>query len=420
MHAIGGPFEAISFLVCFLNTLSTASIIYWYAALLTRFPILVSLVYLFNGGWAALHAFSKPDCRTGDLVHDICFRAFVPMRQILGYFLSFSKTDSYAIPLSIATIAFVPMQRGWRICTFTGFLAALTPNTAASAAAFAFGSCFSSGFLYFIPFALFLVPRLSSLALRAYPLWREYQMAGAFFAPIVSWWDMLGPLFFGMIPTYRSQALVWVHRMLAYMAVFLLLELFRFGHDQSDNILAICGVAMPFLAVNFMEVVSQLWLSRSRSVAKGVAQSLLGAVFVVGVAGGALGILSLHRKSVGISTVAWDAGEWIRRNVEKGEVIIANAEALVPATVVAGRQIFCGEIGALWRRGANLRFGLQMVRHIERTGQVARSMSQLGVNLMFTRKGTRLEEVAAADPKLIVVYLNEAWTLYRLNGSATV
>jgi hypothetical protein len=417
---LGGSFAEVSFFICFLNTLSSAILIYWVSHFFTRIPILAGLAYLLNGGLAFFHAMFNHHCPTGDLLHTTCFRTTVPIYSTVGYFLSFSKSSSYTIPLALLAIFIVQIhERHARryLYEFAGFFAVLIPSPTASVAAFVFGSCFAPGCFHLIPFSVFLLIKLYLCSFHLCPLWSEYKMAGVFFAPLSVCWDSLGFLFFGMVPLLAISNVVVFHRWAVLVATFVLLQVFRCGGASTDNILAITSVCTPFFAVYFVESLVAVYGMARRAVTKGVVVALIGLVVAIAAGGGIVAIVRLHRVTVGLSASDWNAGEWIRQNIKKTKVVLANAEELVPASAVAGRQTLCGAVRAMWEKGVESGKAMEPVREVERTGRTVEVMERVGVEFLLVRKGTRLEEVAVqeAGTALELAFRNDAWTVFRRN-----
>jgi hypothetical protein len=119
----------------------------------------------------------------------------------------------------------------------------------------------------------------------------------------------------------------------------------------------------------------------------------------------------------GLTAADWNAGEWIRQNIKKNRPVLANAGPLVPATVVEGRQTFCGEERAMWVKGARIAALLAIVREVERTGRAVDVMERVAVQSLVVRKGARLEEVALAEEGLELAFTNDAWTVLRRNNT---
>jgi hypothetical protein len=419
LGALGADYSCASFVVCFMNTLASAVLVYNAAALVTPYPFIGGLCFLFNGGWASFRAFFNKDCTNGDWVHEICFRTPVPMYQTIGHFLSLSKAASYSIPMAIVSLMIAHSGKArtsfWLSHRSAGLLAALIPSPATSAGVFLVASCFPSTLVGFMPFAISILPKLLHIHIRAYPVWREYQMAGVFFSAVTSWWDSYGPMLIAIVfPFFVTHTLAVLHRWAAFVATFLLLEFFRLGSDSFDNILAVTAVCAPIFAALFVETLAFLKQIATDAQTSGIVNVVLAFVVIGFVSGGLISIVaigSVHEQSAG--QLDADCGRWILTHLKRKEVIASDALPLCPATVFAGRQIICGDLRAMWLRDANVTRGLKVVREIERVGNPAEVLDRIGVRYFLLLNGTKLFNVVErAVSDFQVVFSNEKWSLF--------
>ena len=58
-------------------------------------------------------------------------------------------------------------------------------------------------------------------------------------------------------------------------------------------------------------------------------------------------------------------GEWIKKNINRFDLIISDPVKNNPGPLIGGRQILCGDMKILWQADSNVTKSLQYIRQIE-------------------------------------------------------
>lgn len=423
LDSLGCGYIESSVIISFLNILSTIISIFYYSRMFKSDPFIVSLTYLLNSGWSFFRYFyGEYNCKSRDYIHDICGRTYIPWHSLIGFFMIYSKEASFSIPLSLFTCVYLLYNKSKshlksRLYICAGILASLIPSPGVSICTFLLGSCFPSSFGYFMPFSLSIIPKLIGLRITYYPLWREYQMNGVFFAPIVLWFNQFGPTFFSMIfPSSALYSPASLHEFLSNISSFLLMNFFRIGNGHFENIIGIMAVTMPMASVYFVDFLDRLITLAQNPLKKGVTKSLVAFIFVSYVLGGVLVMFSISTNyATFMKTEDFKLANWISNNVKSDELIVADSYSLNPAAVLTGRQILCGDLKVLFYRSSNVTESLKIIRTIERTREIMTSMKLLNGNYFMAKNRSRLDKIAQNRMNnLSLIYNNKIWTVYTI------
>ena len=411
--AMGAGYDAASVFIGWMNCVASAALGYYVFAHVTQFPLYATVCFICNSGWAFFrHAFG--DCPDGDLVRDVCARCPVAWYQTLGYFLCFSKSASYTIPMALVVMLFIQMvsERGAHLYyLLAGVVMVLIPSPGVSIALFIMATCYPSSFRTFGPFCACILFKMIGLRIKSFPIWRECQMQGVFFAPFFFLHDAFGPLSFGLwLWPVAVLSIQHLHRLAVCFAAFIFHAFFRIGNGQEESILAMTSVVLPIVACLFVDAQQDIERSLASPASKGIflgIRIVITSTIILGCA------ISLNRMRIVevLSDDDIELGKWILSNIPRKARILTECHALTPATVIAGRQILCGDVQTLWRGGSNVTAALRIVNELERTKNALDIMNRLKSHFVLSRIGDALSFIAN-ETNLTVLFSNKHWTLY--------
>jgi hypothetical protein len=349
--ALGGSYSEVSIVMCFMNILATTAFLYFIAIDFTSHRFSFVLCVLFHGAWAFFLFFFTSN--QSDLIHNIHSSRTVPFAQLFSHFLSLSKSHSASIPLAILSLGFAEAEDSpANFLVFGGFLAALIPEFLTSFLVFGVGSCFPDCIWTFLPFMVSLLPKFGNLHVQLVPLWREWQMDGIFFSPVLIWVESFGfaflALFYAFFVPQRPHIF---HQFVAKFAGFLFACCMRDGQDYSANAVAIQCVFLPQLTLMFVKLCFNIG-SRYRS------QRLKSALLTVGVFAMGVyvigGFLSLYRTANSEQTFV-DPSAWVIlenhvRAIDPESVVLCRP-MLCRIAAYFGKQIVIGNWTTVWKTG---------------------------------------------------------------------
>ena len=350
--SLGASYGDASIVICFMNTVTAAAMMHLIARKLTSWATICSLLFLFSGSWAGFLYFRAANRMniSNDLVHQ-----FQPTHQsvwyhTLGTMLSMSKSSSFAVAGALLAIVWAPSP-------LAGLFGALIPSTTTSFALFGLFSGFPNNIKTVLPFAGAVILKIFPVVFTYMPLFREAEMRGTFFAPLVIWFLALGPvfvvilLFFWVIPRGRLR-----HYLFSALGPFLLLQFFREGRDHWGNAIAITATFLPFVMICFTELMRRFASWPKDEEYQGCTLFVTTATFAFLLFGGYI-CLSRIRQShtVFISNSDLDAAQWILRavpKISKKAIILTRSKPMNPL-ILTGRQQFLGDKHLVWHRGIN-------------------------------------------------------------------
>lgn len=221
------------------------------------YPTLVSFLYLFSGSWAALLYF-RASCRNhpeDDLVHQLTPNFPTIWYQPFASLLSGSKTASFSIATALISFHFQNNMLG-------SILAAFAPNILTSISLLSVFLSFPKSFSKVTPWIFPVLFRLFPNTFTIRPLYREAEMRGTFFAPLVIWFIALGigfPIIF-LFGWFSKNPKI--RRLLfASIGPIMILHFLRDGTFHFRNAVAFCGVFYPIFCV----ILTNLLVSFSKS-----------------------------------------------------------------------------------------------------------------------------------------------------------
>jgi hypothetical protein len=345
--ALGASYADVSVVVGALNAVSTAYAFYAFAARYTKWPVVASLLFLFSGSWAGFVFFRAVNRRDigNDLVHQ-----FLPSHQSVWYqpfasLLAMSKSASYAIAMAQYAIF-------WGPSLLSGIFAALIPSVATSFAVFALMAGLPNTFTRVLPFAVSIVARLRPFIWCYKPLFREAEMRGTFFAPIVIWFIAIGPIFpvifffCWVLPKDRLK-----NYLFASLGPFLILQFLREGTDHFQNAIAITAAVFPFVVIFFTELLRRFTGWPADLEYQGSALFITTATIAFLLFGG---FVCAHR--ITLSSVLQfqpddlEIAHAVLQAVPPHAVVLVNPIVLHPL-IFTGRQQFLADGALLWNAG---------------------------------------------------------------------
>ncbi|OHT16573.1 hypothetical protein TRFO_13180 [Tritrichomonas foetus] len=422
MCSLGCGYAEASVFIAFLNTMTTAIFVFYYTFFFSKHAFSITLCFMLNGGWSIFRALFGSTCENNDYLRNVCARAPVPWHSTFGVLLSYSKSASFSIPLSIISILFSQFSRKQNTLRMQyligGIAASLIPNVGPSMCVFLIASCFAPSFKYFMPFAVSIIPKLFGVKIHNFPIWREYQMAGIFYAPIMTWLDQFGPMIISIFMPIRSlDDQFTLHRFLAFASGFLLLNFFRFGNGNFENILAVTSTILPAICMHFVEDLYEFVNFTKDQLKRSVISTLSFLLYLTFIMSGILSIYTLTQKNtIGLTNVDSECGNWMRKNLHKNDVIFSESVSFNPASNIAGRQIVCGDLKSLWSSGSNVTAALRLIREVERLHNPYEVMNRMNIQYFLVSEGSAFANMAIqAGSNFSRVYQNVKWTLYKLN-----
>lgn len=314
LNELGMTYSEASIIVCLLNTIATVVGIFFLSHFfLSKTDLSIVLIFLFSSGWALFHFLYQNDNENSksrfsefddyDLIHSFGKERKCPFFSPILNLLSFSKHSSFAIPLSLFTLAFAHPLTVIKPTTYilAGILLLLNPSPATSLSLIISLSFYSNSIKYILPFVVSVIPKLIvfndnfninehflsvienndksfdfynnqkcscrlaqaiSLLIKVKPLWREYQMQGIFYSQILIWFDSFGFLFFFLILSpfllYMINSSILTQRFIASFASFVILSVFRVGNDYFENSTAIISVFLPYLVLLYSKSLDKI------------------------------------------------------------------------------------------------------------------------------------------------------------------
>jgi len=383
-------YNSFSLIISFFNILSTALAVFVLSTAYTKFPLLCVVLFFYNGGWSLFRLYNTKN-HVPDLINDVGREYHVPFYQVFFKFLIAQKSSSFTIPIAIFSFSLLQTSKTGpsykSAFLLSGLIASLVPKFSVSIALFLAGASFPNSVIYFLPFAISLIPKYDNSRYLIKPLWREYQMNGVFFSQIICWLDAFGPLIFTIFritSLFKDQA--FTHAFLSSFSTFLMACFFREGGDYRANALIISSIFYPFLCIAFVRFMTES-INSSKGQTKGVKVFLFVSMILVYVIGA---LVSINRQLdvvvQGMSKETIQMGFAASKLVPQNETVLAPFIPMNPISVVAGRQLVGTEINTLWARGENT-FLLSLINYqIESGEDIVRIMKDLGVSYLFELK----------------------------------
>jgi hypothetical protein len=397
---LGASYSSASIVISFLNTVATACAVYAFAKRFTKWPTASSMVFMFSGSWAAYIYFRAANRLNpaNDLVHQFRSDHESIWYQTFASMLSMSKSSSFSIALGQFSIYWAPS-------VLSGVFVALIPSVATSLAMFGLFAGIPNSLTTIVPFAVTVLPRLSPFLYMYKPLYREAEMRGTFFAPLVIWFIALGPIFIVLLCFGWKVARAKLRTYLfASLGPFLLLHFFRERADHFQNSLAATCAAFPLFVILFTELLRRFALWPTDPEFRGSAKFFVTATLAFMLFGGYICAYRICASSIPYFTHDdIEVAGWIKENVPPTAVIAGISRVLHP-TVLTGRQQFMGDRRLLHRFGIKFAYKIEQVDRLLREESSA-SWHELGVSFAVEQEGF------AANAELRVINESAAYRL---------
>jgi hypothetical protein len=315
-----------------------------------------------------------------DLVHQFSPGHESVWFQTFANLLSMSKSSSFSIALSQFAILIGPSY-------LSASLVCLIPSVATSAGMFGLFAGIPDSFSNVLPFAVSLCPRLIPFVYMYRPLYKEAEMRGTFFAPLVIWHLALGPVllvvmcFAWKVPPTQLR----IH-LFAAIGPFVLLSFFREGADHFQNAVAVTSAVFPFVVIVFTELLRKFagWPRDDewRGIAKFIVAAIVVSLFFGGYVCASRTVTDPmdYFDEHDIETAAW-----VSEGVPADAVVVTKSKVLHPL-VLTGRQQFLADRRLLWRYGMKIAHKLDEVNRLLYQDSVD-AWKELGVHFVVEELG---------------------------------
>jgi hypothetical protein len=319
-----------------------------------------------------------------DLVHQFSPGHEGVWFQTFAHLLSMSKSSSFSIALSQFAILIGPSF-------LSAGLVSLIPSVATSAAMFGLFAGIPDSYLTVLPFAVSLAPRFVPFVYMYRPLYREAEMMGTFFAPLVIWNRALGPVFAVVLCfAWKVPATKLRTYLFAAVGPFVLLNFFREGADHFQNAVAVTSAVFPFVVVLFTELLRRFgaWPEDDewRGIAKFIAAAIIASLFF----GGYLCASRTAMRTVDYFNDAdIEMAAWVSQSVPPDAVVLGTARVLHPL-VLTGRQQFLADRRLLWQYGMKIAHKIDQASLLLREHSVD-SWKELGVSFVVQERGFQIQ-----------------------------
>jgi hypothetical protein len=367
LMAGGLSYGSASIIICFMNTVATSFAIFNFAKKYTKWPVLASFLFLFSGSWAGYLYFKAANRLNpeNDLVHQLSKNHITCWYHPFAHLLSLSKSTSFSV-------AFAQYSIFWQSSPLSPFFAACCPSLATSIAVFGTLVGMPCDMKTLCKCALTLLLRLYPFTFTYKPLFREAEMRGTFFAPIVIWYQALGPvfvviaLFFWLLPrgTFKFY-------FIASVGPFLILNFFREGNDHLQNACAIASTTFPLAIVAFTELMRKFinWPQDEEN--KGIAAFFMSATVAFLLFGGYITSKRIEGHQINVYTKHdIEASEWIK-GLPRDAVIYTDSKVLSPVAL-SGRQQFIGSKAELFSYGVDLKKRLDEIIELDQDSNITK------------------------------------------------
>lgn len=422
LETFGLDYAEASIIICFLNTICASIFLYHYTFHFSHHPFLVCICFMFNGGLSFFRILFGSKCENNDYMRNICYKTPVPWYSIIGTLLVFSKEFSFSLPLSIVSVMFAQFhkkQNAFRQFYLISAIAlTLNPSVGSSTCIFMVCSCFSKSFKYIMPFIITLIPKYIGVYFQDFPVWREYQMFGVFYACLVVWFDQFGPMLLSMfLPVPAIDDNSSVHRHLTFTSAFLLINLFRFGNSSFENIVAIMTVILPMICIYFVEDLFffEKIFGNNNQIQQGIFSGIFIFIYVTFIIGGIVCIFTISTNhTIFLDKYDIQCGEWIKKNINRFDLIISDPVKNNPGPLIGGHQILCGDMKILWQADSNVTKSLQYIRQIEINKNFEKVMQNIGAKyLLLSQQSIFNRFIKIGEGELSSLFENQNWKVFK-------
>ncbi|OHT15207.1 hypothetical protein TRFO_42670 [Tritrichomonas foetus] len=386
LMTLGASYSDASIIICFLNTMAACYGVYSFAKKYTKWATITTIIFLFSGSWAA-HIYYRASNRndiTNDLVHQFTPTHSSVWFQPFAVLLSMSKSSSFSIPMSIFAV-------NWAPSLISPILTTLIPSVTTSFATFGLLSGIPHCLPQILPFAASLIIRLVPFIFEYRPLFREAEMRGTFFAPLIIWFIAIGPVFLvvfffgwlGLLQNIRLRNYCY-----ASLGPFLLLQFFREGTDHFANAVAITAISLPATIVLFVELMRRFSQFPKDEEYKGVTIFIMTFTFAFLLYGGYLTInripMSTTANTVHRPLFNMKDHELTRAMIEKipnNAVVFIKSRRLHPI-IHAGKTAFLGDKHLIWATGIKFQDKYSLIDEMINENATAEAFQKAGVSFI--------------------------------------
>ncbi|KAH0796069.1 hypothetical protein GPJ56_000137 [Histomonas meleagridis] len=389
----GANYSEVSLLISFINSLCTTSAIFFFCRFFApNLQFWVVMCYFFGGSWALFKLLNPQYSSNTDLdfVHQCGIGGQTPHYQTFSFHFIISKVSSFVIPICIFAMTciqgsqrpFVKSLPSYYI--LVGLLATLIPSTATSICFFIFASNYKHAILYVLPFALSLIPKVISERFSYFPVWREYQMQGIFFAHFVTFLDSYGLpylfMFFFPFAISSNNNDVYEHRVLTGLVVFVIMCFMREGISLFANDLVVSSIFLPMIMMNFIIILNNIKNSKRKM--KGFGLLIFIICFGICIISGCISINRIFREKVKETDVnAINIGNWIIDNIPNDETILTNSIDN-PVSFISGYQTLVSNYDNMFLKGYNIFISTKILDIIKKFNNGAEIMNELNMTYL--------------------------------------
>lgn len=394
LMSLGASYSDASIVICFMNVMATCFTFYFISKKYINWPVMSTLLYLFSGSWSSyiyLRYVNRSNFNN-DLVH-----RFTPTHCSIWYqpfatFLTMSKSASYSIAMSHCSINWVPT-------IISPIFAMLIPNSLTSFATFGVLLGLPNMLTKTVPFIFSLLLRLKPFIYNFKPLYREAEMRGTFFAPLMIWFIALGPMFIVLLffgwkgiqgkkvnkngdDTYNVCRERFQIHLFASIGPFLLLQFFREGTDTFSNSLAISATVLPIAVILFTDLLRRYSRWPKDDEYRGCAIFIMTAFFAFHLYGGYICVSRIVRSvdyNLLFSRNDIDLANYVLNKTPADHVFLIYPRKLNPL-ILTGRQIYLGDKQLLWAAGIKFQSMLDDFDALVRDNDSSDEFNRLGVH----------------------------------------
>lgn len=380
----GLDFADASLVISFMNSLSIVVGFYFFLkCFASNNQFLITLLcFLFSGGWGIFKLLSSKFAYSDyDFVHQCGKNAPTPHYQTFALHIIISKVSSFAIPMALFSMIFLQINRinGKNAMSYyilSGIFATFIPSTMTSISFFILAFCHQHAFIYLIPFTFSILPKLIGIKFRYFPVWREYQMRGIFFAHFYTYIESYGlPYIFMFFIPFRYKSHVLFQRFLSAFIPFLICSFFREGINHLANDLAVVSIFMPIVYMNYVNEL-QFLIRSTKDKMKGFTIFIF--VMCIGICIGS-GLVSMNRiftlKIPGLNDDSIKTANWIKTNIHSDKTIITDYIEMNPASF-SGYQVLLSDIDSQFKKGYSIQENVALIDKIHKSSTFAKNLME--------------------------------------------
>lgn len=405
---LGGSYNIMSYFICLLNLISTASFLFLYSlqflAPLSR--VLLVFCFMFNGG---IEFFTNLISGNG-----IKFKSFDLYHPVL-HLMSFSKNASFSIPLSIIALAFIQNRYSSSSdLNLALLLMLITPSFSTSLSIFFISSCYYKSLGKFIKFTPYFIFRyFLGNRFKIISLWVEPQMEGIFCSKFIVWILMFGtPIIFLCYNIIFQKLKKLLKIFIPNFAIFLFFNLIRYGNGISDNCIALYSAFLPQLLIIFIISLNRLFSYKSRNKQLEGVSKFSALFFYLTYIIGSIIILknTINKTHNSITEYDIDIGNVITKYVDNNSIILSKQRFLSPISFLSGKQMILDNFTDSWRRNCDPTIAANIFRNIKETQNCILQMKKYGIYYLLEESQEPLCNLTSFN----LLYSNSNWNFYKI------